>query len=315
MKRLIIAALALLPAWAMAAGNDLFINQRNAADTATLTRLVVKPPTDGLFGFNANSQLPVFFTLGPNLVLSNGVLNAPLTAGPKGDTGATGAAGAPGPAGRDGTNGTNGTNGVSPALSIGTVTSGATSSATLTGTQAAPVLNLVLQKGDQGATGPASTIPGPAGQDSTVPGPPGPQGPAGATGATGPAGPAGAAAPVPTQSAATRALNTIYQINATRPAWVTYSVQLVVTASLSGGQNGDVILEIASNAAFTSNVQTLSISGLGQTYSLAVAIQGVQPQTGVVSGFVPAGYYARLRTVNNTGTPTYLYRAGQETIM
>ena len=59
-------------------------------------------------------------------------------------------------------------------------------------------------------------------------------------------------------------------------------------------------------------MQTVAITGLGQTYTLAVALQGVQPQTGVVSGFIPAAYYARLRTVNNTGTPTFSYRAGQE---
>lgn len=123
------------------------------------------------------------------------------------------------------------------------------------------------------------------------------------------------AASTPSQAAATRTLNTIYQVSATRGAWATYSVQLQVTATIAGGQNGDVILEIASDSAFTANVQTLSISGLGQTYSVAVAIQGVQPQTGVVSGFIPAGYYARLRTVNNTGTPTFTYRAGQETLM
>lgn len=300
MRKSIIGLLALLPALAMAAGNDLFINQRNAADTATQTRLVVKPSTDGLFGFNVATQLPVFFTLGPNLVFSNGVLNAPLTVGP------AGANGQPGPAGANGRDGTNGTNGVSPALSIGSVASGSAPSATLTGTQSAPVLNLVLQKGDTGATGPASTVPGPAGQDSTVPGPQGIQGPPGAAGST---------APTPTQSAATRALNTIYRVSTTRPAWVTYSVQLTVTATIAGGQNGDVVLEIASDAGFTTAVQTLSISGLGQVYSLAVAIQGVQPQTGVVSGFIPAGYYARLRTVNNTGAPTYLFRAGQETVM
>lgn len=294
MRKSIIGLLALLPALAMAAGNDLFINQRNAADTATQTRLVVKPSTDGLFGFNVATQLPVFFALGPNLVLSNGVLNVPLTTGPAGSNGQ------PGPAG------SNGTNGISPVLSIGSVASGSAPSVTLTGTQSAPVLNLVLQKGDTGATGPASTVPGPAGQDSTVPGPQGIQGPTGA---------AGSPAPTPTQSAATRSLNTIYRVSTTRPAWVTYSVQLTVTATIAGGQNGDVVLEIASDAAFTTAVQTLSISGLGQVYSLAVAIQGVQPQTGVVSGFIPAGYYARLRTVNNTGTPTYLVRVGQETVM
>jgi hypothetical protein len=119
----------------------------------------------------------------------------------------------------------------------------------------------------------------------------------------------------PAQSSASRTLNSAFQVSATRNALVAYSVQLSVTASIAGGQNGDVILEIASDSGFTANVQTVAISGLGQTYTLAIALQGVQPQTGVVSGFVPAGYYARLRTANNTGTPSYSYRSGQEVLL
>jgi hypothetical protein len=57
-------------------------------------------------------------------------------------------------------------------LSIGTVTSGATPSATITGTTPTQVLNLVLAKGDTGLTGAT--------------------GPIGLTGSTGPAGPTGA---------------------------------------------------------------------------------------------------------------------------
>lgn len=117
------------------------------------------------------------------------------------------------------------------------------------------------------------------------------------------------------QSSSSRSLNTAFQVNTTRGAFVFYSVQITVTATIAGGQNGDVVLEIASDSAFTTNVQTLSISGVGQTYSLAVALQGVQPQTSVVSGYVPPGYYTRLRTVNNTGTPGFSYRAGQEVLM
>lgn len=117
------------------------------------------------------------------------------------------------------------------------------------------------------------------------------------------------------QSSQTRTLNSAFQVSATRGSFVNYSVQITVTASISGGQNGDVILEIASDSGFTANVQTLSIVGSGQAYTLAIALQGVQPATGVVSGYVPSGYYARLRTVNNTGVPTYSYRAGQEVLM
>lgn len=119
----------------------------------------------------------------------------------------------------------------------------------------------------------------------------------------------------PSQSVASRSLNTSFQVSTTRDAWVTYSVQLTVTASIAGGQNGDVILELASDSGFTTGVQTIAVAGVGQTYTLAIAIQGVQPQTCTVIGFIPAGKYARLRTVNNTGTPTYSIRAGQEVLV
>src|SRR6185369_16311328 len=107
----------------------------------------------------------------------------------------------------------------------------------------------------------------------------------------------------PSQSAASRSLNTIFQISTTRGALGIYSIQCTITASIAGGQNCDIIFEIASDSGFTAN---------GQTYTLAVTLQGVQPTTKVCTGFVPANYYVRLRTVQNTGTPSFSYRAGQE---
>ncbi len=119
----------------------------------------------------------------------------------------------------------------------------------------------------------------------------------------------------PSQSSATRTLNTAFQINASRGSMAIYSVRITTTVSIGSNQDGDVILEIASDSGFTTNVQTLSIGENGQTVTLAIALNSVQAQTVVVSGYVPAGYYARLRTVNNTGTPAYLYRSGQEILM
>lgn len=119
-------------------------------------------------------------------------------------------------------------------------------------------------------------------------------------------------AATPVQASATRSLNTAFQVSSTRWSHVKYAVQQTITASIAGGQNGDVVLEMASDSAFTTNVQTLDINGFGQTYTLAVALQGVQPQTTSVSGWVPPAYYVRIRPVNNTGTPAFLYRAGQE---
>ena len=113
----------------------------------------------------------------------------------------------------------------------------------------------------------------------------------------------------------TRPLNTAFQPSATRPAFVVYSVQTTVTASIAGGQNGDIFLESADDAAFTTNVRTLSVIGQGQTYTLAIALQGVQPQSGVLAGMVDTGGWLRMRSSNNLGSPGYTFRAGAEILM
>lgn len=101
------------------------------------------------------------------------VLNLVLPKGDKGDTGNTGSTGATGP---------------SNTLSIGSVSSGAVASATITGSSPSQTLNLVLPKGDKGDTGSTGAV-GPTGPIGPV-GPTGPVGSTGATGAVGPAGPA-----------------------------------------------------------------------------------------------------------------------------
>jgi hypothetical protein len=88
----------------------------------------------------------------------NQTLNLVLPKGDTGDTGNTGSTGSTGPAGPANT------------LSIGTVTSGGSASATITGTAPSQTLNLVLPKGDTGSTGATGS-----------------EGPAGSTGPAGPA--------------------------------------------------------------------------------------------------------------------------------
>ena len=77
-----------------------------------------------------------------------------------------------------------------PAISIGTVEEGDEADATMTGSYAFPVLNLVLPRGPQGETGPQ----GPEGPEGPE-GPQGPQGPQGVKGAPGPQGPQGPQGP------------------------------------------------------------------------------------------------------------------------
>lgn len=279
MKRLL-AALLLVPLLAVGAGSDLIMTQRNPADTGQLTRIVAHPVgiTDGLMGYNGSTQLPVYFAHGPGLSVATGVVDTVpqdwATITGKPTFAAVAASGAY----ADLTG--------APTIPAGTVTS-ITAGAGLSG-------GVITSSG-------TISLPntGTAGSYSGV-----------TTDAQGRV----TAGTNRSQSSASRSLNSAFQISASRDAMVSYSVQITVTASIGGGQNGDVILEIASDSGFTANVQTIAIAGTGQTYTLAIALQGVQPQTGVVSGFVPAGYYARLRTVNNTGTPSYLFRVGQEVL-
>lgn len=344
MKHLI-AVLLLMPLLAFGAANDIVTSQRNATDTSSIPRTVAKPPgtQDGLMGFNGATVLPVHWTIGQGLAISSGAMIAlpqawaDITGKPAfaavATTGAYGdLSGIP--------------TTFTPAAhthSAGDIVSGTLATARLpalaisqtTGLQAALDSKFATPAGTTGqyVRGDGSIAAFPAIPGGTVTSVTAGAGLSGGTITTTGTismpntGTAGSYANITTdaqgrvtagtnrsQAAATRSLNTAFQISATRDAWVSYSVQITVTASIAGGQNGDVVLEIASDSGFTANVQTLAINGLGQTYTLAIALQGVQPQTGVVTGYVPAGYYARLRTVNNTGTPAFSYRAGQEVL-
>lgn len=110
----------------------------------------------------------------------------------------------------------------------------------------------------------------------------------------------------------TRPLDTAFQISPNQFAVVQYSVQITVTASIAGGQEGDVFLETADDAGFTQGVKTLGIQGTSQTYSLAVALQGVQKQTTPLMGCVEPGKWCRLRTSKPLGNPTFSFRSGLE---
>lgn len=107
-----------------------------------------------------------------------------------------------------------------------------------------------------------------------------------------------------------------FQVSATRDAQVSYSVLVTVTASIVSGQSGYIVLEICpTNSAVAANWLELGRVSSSQVYTLAVTLQGVQGAGGVLSDIVPAGYYARLRSVNVTGAPTYGYVSGQEVLL
>lgn len=118
-----------------------------------------------------------------------------------------------------------------------------------------------------------------------------------------------------TPSAASRSLNTAFQISTSRHAVVSYSVDIATTLSLSGGQTGTVFLEYADNSGMSTNLVEVCRSVNGNTGTLTIGLNITQNCTGQVSGVIPAGKYVRIRTVNTTGTPAFNYRSGQEALL
>ena len=105
-----------------------------------------------------------------------------------------------------------------------------------------------------------------------------------------------------------------YQVSSTRDTLASYAVNIVTTASIGGNQDGYVTLEIAPTNSATSTdwYEIGSRCRNGQALTLAITLQSVQTAGCNVSGVIPAGYYARLRSVNVSGTPTFSFISGQE---
>lgn len=74
----IVCALLMVPAIALGAANDLFIDQRNVANTATLVRTVANPGLgiNGVFGYLGSTNLPHMWKLGNSFLLVNNSLES-----------------------------------------------------------------------------------------------------------------------------------------------------------------------------------------------------------------------------------------------
>lgn len=111
------------------------------------------------------------------------------------------------------------------------------------------------------------------------------------------------------QGAATRSLNTSFQIDMDKDVAVIYTVSISASLTLSGGQTGQVFLEISPD---NSTWQTISSAECSITGSLVVGVAITNVSRQPNNGFVPRGYYVRLRT---NGTATFTYQSGQEVIL
>lgn len=103
-----------------------------------------------------------------------------------------------------------------------------------------------------------------------------------------------------TPSTPTRALNTNFTPNANFPTWVSYSIAIAATATLTGNQQGTV--ELRSDSAATPTTVRGTASA-GVNLALGVAITFTNSQTCQLSYLVPPGHNVRLVS-SVVGTPT-----------
>lgn len=106
-----------------------------------------------------------------------------------------------------------------------------------------------------------------------------------------------------------------FQVSATKPCDVKYTVSVSATASIGANSTSAVVLEMCStNSATPGDWIEVDRVETDQTVTLALALQSVQVVKASLSkDNVPAGYYLKLRNLG-TGTHTEGFVEGEKTI-
>lgn len=163
-------------------------------------------------------------------------------------------------------------------------------------------------QGPTGATGDTGAVGSTGAQGTT--GAIGSTGSTGSTGTTGAQGPAGFSTITP--STPSRTIGTAFQPSATNAVFCLYSIQIACTASVSGGQTGQVqLLSDASNPPTTVRATLVNQN----TSTLTIGLTVVNNQTSILSYLVPIGHYIKLVSTNTTGTPSYTMVSQTEAVL
>lgn len=110
-----------------------------------------------------------------------------------------------------------------------------------------------------------------------------------------------------------RNFNQAYQISSIRPSQISISVQISCNLSLSGGQEGNIKLQISADGS--TNWLTVGMLTGSNTGSLSVGLNTTQISGGqLVYNELPLGYYWKALTTNVTGSPTYTFNGGYEIV-
>lgn len=106
-----------------------------------------------------------------------------------------------------------------------------------------------------------------------------------------------------------------FQISASKDVFVHYSVKIACSVQIGVVTNveGYIVLETcATNSSTAGDWSEAGRVSNGVNIGVALALSSVTTETLQLGGVIPAGYHARLRSVNVQGTPTYTYITGQE---
>lgn len=118
-----------------------------------------------------------------------------------------------------------------------------------------------------------------------------------------------------TRSIVTGTGATGFQVSSTRVSTVRYNTTVTTTASIAGNAGGYIALEVApTNSATASDWVEMGRCGNSQALTLAITLQSVQGTTCQLAADVPAGYYAKLRSVTSQGTVSYAFVSSSEVL-
>lgn len=109
-----------------------------------------------------------------------------------------------------------------------------------------------------------------------------------------------------------------FQASSTRDCLANYSVTITTAVQIGVVTNVDgyVVLEIApTNSATPGDWVEIARAAQAQNIGIALALSSTQKGGGNLTGVIPAGYYAKIRSVNTSGTPTYATNGQQEVLM
>lgn len=110
----------------------------------------------------------------------------------------------------------------------------------------------------------------------------------------------------------TRTFNTAFQPATDRDVFVNYTVTIACTISLTTGQSGTLYLETSpDNTTWTEVTRVVNTN----TGSLTLGLNLTSTNSGNLYGFVPQGYWARVRSSSDVGTPTFTWIIGRETLL